>query len=213
MTALLTKNLPKYSKPGASGGLCPRDPLTGLCPGPAGDLKRSPDPSPTFVPPNAKSFLCIWFIAWRQGDTTFHMFVLKMYVQIMSLSVLLCNVCVCYVYILKMSKKIKVKKKTRKTNQKHTTICGVCLPIVLDNTYRGVFCVCLPIVLDNTYRRVFCVCLPIVLDNTYRRVFCVCLSIVLDNTYRRVFCVCLPIVLDNTYQETYIRNSCIYNYI
>jgi hypothetical protein len=24
--------------------------------------------------------LCIWFIAWRQGDTTFHMFVLKMYV-------------------------------------------------------------------------------------------------------------------------------------
>jgi hypothetical protein len=37
------------------------------------------------------------------------MFVLKMYVQIMSLSVLLCNVCVCYVYILKMSKKIKVK--------------------------------------------------------------------------------------------------------
>ena len=29
----------------------------------------------------------------------------------MSLSVLLCNVCVCYVYILKMSKKIKVKKK------------------------------------------------------------------------------------------------------
>ena len=42
---------------------------------------------------------------------TFHMFVLKMYVQIMSLSVLLCNVCVCYGYILKMSKKIKVKKK------------------------------------------------------------------------------------------------------
>ena len=43
------------------------------------------------------------------------MFVLKMYVQIMSLSVLLCNVCVCYVYILKMSKKIKVKKKKKKT--------------------------------------------------------------------------------------------------
>jgi hypothetical protein len=41
------------------------------------------------------------------------MFVLKMYVKIMSLSVLLCNVCVCYVYILKMSKKIKVKKKFR----------------------------------------------------------------------------------------------------
>ena len=39
----------------------------------------------------------------------FHMFVLKMYAQIMSLSVLLCNVCICYVYILKMSKKLKVK--------------------------------------------------------------------------------------------------------
>ena len=37
-----------------------------------------------------------------------------MYVQIMSLTVLLCNVCVCYVYILKMSKKIKVKKKKKK---------------------------------------------------------------------------------------------------
>ena len=54
--------------------------------------------------------LCIWFIAWRQGDTKFHIFVLKMYVQIMSLSVLLCNVCVCYVYILKMSKKKKKKE-------------------------------------------------------------------------------------------------------
>jgi hypothetical protein len=32
------------------------------------------------------------------------MLVLKMYVQIMSLHVLLCNVCVCYEYILKMSK-------------------------------------------------------------------------------------------------------------
>ena len=37
------------------------------------------------------------------------MFVLKMNVQIMSLSVLLYNVCVCYVYILKMS--IKKEKK------------------------------------------------------------------------------------------------------
>jgi hypothetical protein len=36
---------------------------------------------------------------------------LKMYVQIMSLSVLLCNVCLCYGYILKMSKKNKSKKK------------------------------------------------------------------------------------------------------
>jgi hypothetical protein len=45
------------------------------------------------------------------------MFVLKMYVQIMSLSVLLCNVCVYYVYILKMSKKIKVKKKKNNNNK------------------------------------------------------------------------------------------------
>ena len=35
------------------------------------------------------------------------MFVLKMHVQIMSLSVLVRNVCVCNVYILKMSTKIK----------------------------------------------------------------------------------------------------------
>ena len=48
------------------------------------------------------------------------MFVLKMYVQIMSLSVLLCNVCVCYVYILKMSKKIKVKKKKKKNPRIYT---------------------------------------------------------------------------------------------
>ena len=42
---------------------------------------------------------------------------------IMSLSVLLCNVCVCYVYILKMSKKIKVKKKKNcvKICSKHWT--------------------------------------------------------------------------------------------
>ena len=44
-----------------------------------------------------------------------------MYVQIMSLSVLLCNVCVCYVYILKMSKKIKVKKKKKKTDRHDIT--------------------------------------------------------------------------------------------
>ena len=37
---------------------------------------------------------------------------------IMSLSVLLCNVCVCYVYILKMSKKIKVKKKKKRKKKK-----------------------------------------------------------------------------------------------
>ena len=45
-----------------------------------------------------------------------HMFVLKMYVQIMSLSVLLWNVCVCYVYIIKMSKKNKSKQ--NKSNSK-----------------------------------------------------------------------------------------------
>ena len=54
------------------------------------------------------------------------MFVLKMYVQIMSLSMLLCNVCVCYVYILKMSKKIKVKniKKTIDILERNKTIEG-----------------------------------------------------------------------------------------
>ena len=32
------------------GGFVPLDPLLGLCPGPAGDLKKSPDPSPTHAP-------------------------------------------------------------------------------------------------------------------------------------------------------------------
>ena len=36
--------------PRASGGLCPLGPLPGLYPGPAGDLKRPPDPSPTHAP-------------------------------------------------------------------------------------------------------------------------------------------------------------------
>jgi hypothetical protein len=40
---------------------------------------------------------------------------------IMSLSVLLCNVCVCYIYILKMSKKIKVKKKQNNAKKNPTT--------------------------------------------------------------------------------------------
>ena len=31
-------------------GFAHLDPLLGLCPGPAGDLKRSPDPSPTHAP-------------------------------------------------------------------------------------------------------------------------------------------------------------------
>ena len=50
------------------------------------------------------------------------MFVLKMYVQIMSLSVLLCNVCVCYVYILKMSKK-KKKFKVKGHQQWYAVHC------------------------------------------------------------------------------------------
>jgi hypothetical protein len=37
--------------PRDSGGLRPPDPLPGLCLGPAGELKRSPDPSPTHAPP------------------------------------------------------------------------------------------------------------------------------------------------------------------
>ena len=45
------------------------------------------------------------------------MFVLKMYVQIMSLSVLLCNVCVCYVYILKMSNNKNESKKKKMGDQ------------------------------------------------------------------------------------------------
>jgi hypothetical protein len=36
--------------PRAYGGPRPLGPLTGLCPGPAGDLMRSPDPSPTHAP-------------------------------------------------------------------------------------------------------------------------------------------------------------------
>ena len=36
--------------PRASGELAPLGPLPGLCLGPAGDLKRSPDPSPTHAP-------------------------------------------------------------------------------------------------------------------------------------------------------------------
>jgi len=36
--------------PRASGGFAPLGHLPGFCPGPAGDLKRSPDPSPTHAP-------------------------------------------------------------------------------------------------------------------------------------------------------------------
>ena len=66
----------------------------------------------------------------------------------MSLSVLLCNVCVCYVYILKMSKKIKVKKKKKtipKSNIKIVEWDKICTPnvicenvvFVLCNNYHG----------------------------------------------------------------------------
>ena len=37
--------------PELPGGLAPLSPLPGLCPGPAGDRMRSPDPSPTHAPP------------------------------------------------------------------------------------------------------------------------------------------------------------------
>jgi hypothetical protein len=40
-------------------GFAPLEPLLGLCPGPAGDLKRSPDLSPTHAPPNPKSWIDI----------------------------------------------------------------------------------------------------------------------------------------------------------
>ena len=36
--------------PRASGGIAPLGPPPEFCPGPAGDLKRSPDPSPTHAP-------------------------------------------------------------------------------------------------------------------------------------------------------------------
>jgi hypothetical protein len=36
--------------PRTSGGFAPLGPLPGFYPGPAGDIKRSPDPSPTHAP-------------------------------------------------------------------------------------------------------------------------------------------------------------------
>ena len=47
---LLTEKLPKYSKPRGFREASPPEPLPGFYPGPAGNLKRSSDPSPTFVP-------------------------------------------------------------------------------------------------------------------------------------------------------------------
>ena len=46
-------NVCNSSNPQSLGGrgFAHLDPLLGLCPGPAGDFKRSPDPSPTHAPP------------------------------------------------------------------------------------------------------------------------------------------------------------------
>ena len=59
------KSFLNTQSPGASGGQrAPRGPLPGLCPEPAGDLKQSPDPSPTFVPPNTKSWIRPWMVIY-----------------------------------------------------------------------------------------------------------------------------------------------------
>ena len=42
--------IPQTPRAYGDGGFVPLDPLLGLCPGPAGDLKRSPDPPPTHAP-------------------------------------------------------------------------------------------------------------------------------------------------------------------
>ena len=43
-------------------GFAPLGPLPGFYPGPAGDLKRSTDPSPTHAPPNHKSWIRPWLL-------------------------------------------------------------------------------------------------------------------------------------------------------
>ena len=48
----LRKHYLYAQNPGASLG-----PQPGLCPGPTGDLKRSPDPLQNFIPPNVKSWI------------------------------------------------------------------------------------------------------------------------------------------------------------
>ena len=48
--------------PELPGGLRPLGPLLGICLGPAGDLKRFPDPSPTHAPPNHKSWIRPWLL-------------------------------------------------------------------------------------------------------------------------------------------------------
>jgi hypothetical protein len=42
--------IPQTPRAYGGGGFVPLDPLLEFCPGPAGDIKRSPDPSPTHVP-------------------------------------------------------------------------------------------------------------------------------------------------------------------
>ena len=74
VSKLLTEMLLKYSKPRifqGGGTLHPWGPLQGLCPGPTGALKRSPDSSPTFVPPNTKSWIrpCILSIHYYSVTT------------------------------------------------------------------------------------------------------------------------------------------------
>ena len=54
--------------PRASGGKAPLGPLPGFYSGPAGDLKRSPDPSPTHAPPNHKSWIRPW-LQWIYSNT------------------------------------------------------------------------------------------------------------------------------------------------
>ena len=46
----LWKHYLNAQKPGASRGLRPSEPPPGLCPGPAGDLKLSPDPCQILSP-------------------------------------------------------------------------------------------------------------------------------------------------------------------
>ena len=43
--------IPQTPRAYGGGGFVSLDPLLGLFPGPDGDLKRSPDPSPTHAPP------------------------------------------------------------------------------------------------------------------------------------------------------------------
>ena len=59
MVRFVQINVCNSSNPQSLGGrgFAHLDPLLGLCPGPAGDLKRSPDPSPTHAPPNPKSWI------------------------------------------------------------------------------------------------------------------------------------------------------------